>query len=135
MSITTEARTPAQVAVDAIKAINSKMLQALQQGLTEGYQAFWENAQGATPYEIAAEFGADAMFMFLAHAGLVEHVVAICQHDSLPISVPTAIPENWSYAVNEDGTMTLTFTPPPEPEPEPEPEPTPEPTEDPEPQE
>jgi hypothetical protein len=46
------------------------------------------------------------------HAGLAEHVAAVCVNDSVPLTIPLAIPENASYTVDNDGKLVITITEP-----------------------
>lgn len=131
MSLTGPVKTPAQLVAERIYAINSNLLQTLQDSLCEGYRTFWSNAQGVSPQDVADALGTDAAQMMYWHQAFALQAYQVCEQSGRPFFVPTSIPEGWAYAVGEDGLMTLTYTPPVVPEPEPTPEPDPIPPVDP----
>ena len=118
MPITSTATTPAQVAAKRIREISAEMLAYNQARLSEVYATFWSNGQGATPQQIADALGVDAAPSFAFHAQFAAAAVAVCQHDGLTPTVPTAIPDGWSYAVDPQ-TGLMTFTAPVVPDPAP----------------
>ena len=111
MGLTTATTTPAQIAAARIREIDAAMLANMQAALVESFNTFWNNAQGATPQEIAAVLGPDCTFGFQMHVYFVNGVITVTTHDGLPVDVPTSIPPGWMYSVAADGTMIL--TPPP----------------------
>ena len=112
MSLTGPIKTPAQLVAERIYAINANLLQTIQDSLSEGYRTFWSNAQGVPPQDVAAALGTDAAAMMYWHQQFALLAGQVCQSSGRPFTVPTSIPENWSYTVGSDGLLTLVFTPP-----------------------
>lgn len=106
---------PAQHIARKLKDNARSLYTQMVRAFNEGAKDFWANS-GATPAEIAAELGTDAVDVFSLHAKLG---ALIAQVDPAAIASGAALVGQFEY--NADGSVTI--TPPPAPEPVPAPEP------------
>jgi len=111
--------TPAQRQANQIKQNVRQTFQSLVVAFNNGARQFWRNPQ-ATPSQIAAALGTDAVEVFQLHAKLGALLA-----DVRPAAIQEGASVVGQFTYNADGTVTVI---PPAPVPTPAPEPTPEPT-------
>jgi len=115
MPIIAAPKTPAQQVAERILQINEELLNALQDHLCLGYDAFW-HTPGVEPQAVADCFGNSSNQLLIFHAAFVTLVSQVCASSGRELKVPTTIPTGYSYAADADGLPTgplqLTYTPP-----------------------
>jgi hypothetical protein len=113
--VTAKAEAPVAAATQAAQQILRQARSMFQLILThhkQGYRSVWENPR-ATPEEVVAALGKDAAEVFALSAQLSGLLAAAVGNDMKKITelgIPVGVPENYTYKVNEDGTLTLTKT-------------------------
>lgn len=78
----------------------------------QGFRQVWDNPR-ATPEEVVAALGTDAAEVFALSGQLSTLLAAAVGNDMkkiIELGIPVGVPENYTYKVNEDGTLTLTKT-------------------------
>jgi len=82
--------------------MTKQVFEMMVSAFNRGSQTFWNNNDGATPQQIAAELGVDAKEIFELHAKLGQLIASI---------KPEAITEGLSvvgnFEYNEDGSITV----------------------------
>jgi hypothetical protein len=68
----------------------------------EGARIFWENGRGATPQQIAAELGTDAVEVFQLHYKLGQLIGEVN-----PAAVVDGFNKVGNFTMNENGTVTI----------------------------
>lgn len=108
MSIfTTDSVTPAQQVAQRVKLDSENFFKSLVQFYNREYQAVWNN-RTANPVDIVAAMGQDGVKAFTLSASLAAFINSI-QANAVVATMPNA----WTYAANQDGSVTLTPVNPP----------------------
>ena len=88
------------------------LLQLILSHHKQGFRQVWDNPR-ATPEEVVAALGTDAAEVFALSGQLSTLLAAAVGNDMkkiIELGIPVGVPENYTYKVNEDGTLTLTKT-------------------------
>lgn len=93
---------PAQIAAQKLIQITKQTYQQMVNSFNQGSQIFWNDGNGASPAQIAAELGSDAKEIFQLHY-MLGQLISNVQPDSIQEGVSLI----GQFTMNEDGTVTV----------------------------
>ena len=106
MSILNEQQTneqqPAQIAAQKLVQITKQTYQQMVNAFNQGSQIFWNDGNGASPTQIAAELGENGKEIFQLH-----HMLGQLLGSVKPESIQEGASLIGQFTMNEDGTVTV----------------------------
>jgi hypothetical protein len=85
-----------------IIGMTKQVFEMMVSAFNRGSQTFWNNNDGATPQQIAAELGVDAREIFELHAQLGQLIATI-----KPDEITDGLSVVGEFEYNEDGSITV----------------------------
>lgn len=92
----------AKLAANRLIQMTRQTYSQMTQAFNTGSRVFWQNPNGATPAEIAAELGTDAAEIFQLHYALGQLIGGV-----KPESIAEGVAMVGDFTTNQDGTVTV----------------------------
>ena len=99
---TSNEQQPAQIAAQKLIQITKQTYQQMVNAFNQGSQIFWNDGNGATSEQIAAELGNNAKEIFELHYKLGQLIGSV-----QPESIQEGVSLIGQFTMNEDGTITV----------------------------